>query len=234
LWFAFALLIFSCSYAVVRLVRGPVSNKTKQNEVKTTGIVLLILLISLGAFGIRLVQPIDTSIMNMQLCYFSQYIILFITGIYAYRNNWLSTIHNWLGKRWLLITFAGGFIPWIIIMIGGGVLEGIFAYKGGVNWQSASYALWESFVSVSMAVGLITLFQEKYNKQNILIKKLSDNAFAVFVFHMPIIVSLSLLLKGLILPPLVKFILLSLIGLPVCFVFTHYVIRRIPVLNKVV
>lgn len=233
LWFAFALLIFSCIYAFIRLIRGAVIQETQRKEIRTSDIVLLVLLISVGAFCIRLVQPIDTSILNMQLCYFSQYIVLFITGVYAYRNNWFSTIQNPFGKKGLVATLLGGFIPWTVIMIGGGALNGLYVYKGGMNWQSASFALWESFISVSMAIGLITLFREKFNTQNKLGKILSDNCFTVYVFHTPIIVYLSLLLKGIMLPPLVKWLLLCVIGIPVCFAVTHFVIRRIALLNKV-
>jgi len=233
LWFALALLIFSCVYACVRLVQGPVVQKTKQKEIRLLHIILLILLISTGAFCIRLIQPIDTSILNMRLSNFSQYIILFITGIYAYRYNWFSTIKNRFRIKGLISLLVGGLIPWTVIMIGGGALTGVYLYKGGMNWESASFALWESFISVGTAILLITIFRDKLNKQNKLVKILSDNSFAVYVFHTPILVYLALMLQAIILPPLVKCLLLITIAIPVCFAITHFVIRRVPLLKKV-
>lgn len=239
LWFAFALLIFSCVYAIVRLIIDTIAKKSQQiekpmlKEIKTVHVILLILLISAGAFCIRLIQPIDTSILNMQLCYFSQYVILFPVGIYAYRNNWFSSISYRFGHKWLLAALLGGIIPWTIIMVGGGALSGHYVYKGGMNWQSAAFALWESFISVSMAIGLITLFREKFNRQNKLVKILSDNSFSVYVFHTPIIISISLLLKGIVLPPLPKCLLLIIICVPVCFAVSHLLIKRVPLLKKV-
>jgi glucans biosynthesis protein C len=233
LWFAFALLIFSCIYAFVRLIRGTAAVKKKVYELKPSGIVFLIFGISVGAFCIRLVQPIGASILNMQLGNFSQYIILFITGVYAYRNNWFSSVQNFFRKKGLIVTVIGGFIPWSIIMIGGGAINGLNFYKGGMNWQSATFALWESFISVSMAIGLLSLFREKFNYQNKLTKILSDNAFAVYVFHTPIIIFLSFQLKSVVLPPLIKFLILSAIGIIVCFTITYFIIKRMPILKKV-
>jgi glucans biosynthesis protein C len=239
LWFALALLIFSCIYACIRLILQLIAQKSQQaekprlKEIRTIHVILLILLISVGAFCIRLIQPIDTSILNMQLCYFSQYIILFTVGIYAYRNNWFSSIPYQFGQKWFLTAMLGGIIPWTIIMVGGGALEGLYVYKGGMNWQSAAFALWESYISVSMAVGLITLFREKLNRQNKLFKTLSDNAFSVYLFHTPIIIYISLLLKEVTLPPLLKCLLLIVICIPVCFTISHFMIKRIPILNNV-
>ncbi len=233
LWFAFAVLIFSCIYALVRLIKDGKVQDTQRKEIKAAHIVLLALLISASAFIIRLIQPIGTSIMNMQLCYFSQYIFLFITGVYAYRNNWFSTIQNRFGLKGLIALVLGGLIPWSVIMAAGGAVNGSTAYMGGMNWQSASFALWESSISVGTTIVLIALFREAFNHQNRLVKVLSDNAFAVYVFHTPIIVYLSLLLRGLVLPPLAKWLLLSGIGVPACFLATYFIFRRIPILKRI-
>jgi glucan biosynthesis protein C len=87
MWFAVALFIFSLIYGVARLiVRRPVSAR-KHLKPSLVNAVILILIISVWAFLIRIVQPIGTSILNMQLCFFASYIILFVVGIIAYRNN---------------------------------------------------------------------------------------------------------------------------------------------------
>jgi glucans biosynthesis protein C len=235
LWFAFALLIFSIIYALARNL----TNKNKKYETKMmpeiSKIIKLILLISVCAFLIRLVQPMDTSILNMQLCFFSQYIILFIVGILCYRYRWFSGFDYKYGKRWLFAALVPGFVVWVIIILSGGALNGNFnLYKGGLYWQSSAYALWESFISVSMAIGLITLFREKFNKQNQLIKVMSDSAFTVYMFHAPIIIFFTLLFKSSTLLPIIKFVLLSVIGIPICFLCAHFIIRRIPILKKVI
>lgn len=114
-----------------------------------------------------------------------------------------------------------------------GALRGdLEVFFGGVSWQSAVYALWESFVSISMSIGLIALFKEKYNKQNKLISTMTDNAFSVYVFHAPIIIALSLLFAPVNIIPFVKFVILTIISIPLCFLFTNF-IRKIPFLRKI-
>jgi peptidoglycan/LPS O-acetylase OafA/YrhL len=178
-------------------------------------------------------MPIGTAFFNMQLCFFASYIVLFIVGIFAFRSNLFNKISYKAGKRWFICGIALGLIIWlgvVIMVLKSGDTNSI---EGGLTWQSAAYALWESFVAVSISVGLIAIFREKFNFQSKFIKILSDNAFAVYMFHPPIIVAIALMFKPLILPPIAKWLLLSVICVPLCFAATHYVFRRIPFLKKV-
>ena len=89
MWFAAALFAFSLIYGLVRLLSNRsnlASNKKKLNPTFRFAF-SLILIIAVFAFLIRIVQPIGTDILNFQLCYFSSYIILFVVGVLAYRNN---------------------------------------------------------------------------------------------------------------------------------------------------
>lgn len=233
LWFALALLIFSVIYALIRFFKNKNTLMIEKEKIGLKDVVMLIIFISISAFIIRIVQPIDTSVLNMQLCFFSQYIILFIVGIIAYRNEWLLQLDYKFGIKCLKAAMVPGAIIWLIIMLTGGALNGKFYFKGGLHWQSATYALWESFTAVSMSIGFIALFREKYNEQNEFIKVLSDNSFAVYVFHAPILVIISQSMKGIEFPPLIKFSILCVTGLTISFAFTNFVIKKIPVLNKV-
>ncbi len=234
LWFAFTLLIFNCVYAIVRSLSKQ-SSETKRKELPGFQSVLqLILLIAVLAFLVRLLQPIGTSVLNLQLCYFVQYIILFIVGIKAGRYDWFAQLQYSLGRRWLLTAIIPATIFWIFIMLTGGALEDkLDLYMGGFTWQSAAYALWESFVAVAMAIGLITLFREKYNYRTGIVKAMSDSSFTVYMFHAPIIIAISLALSHLQVSPVIKFFIALLTGLPLCFLLSYYVIRRIPILKKV-
>jgi hypothetical protein len=235
LWFALALLIFSVIYATVRLLIDKKPGYTGISSPNTFNPILLISLIGICAFLIRLVQPIGTSVLNMQLGFFAQYVILFIVGIKAYRLNWFEKESFRYGRKWLCAGITLGIIIWLLLMLTGGALEGsIDAYMGGPHWQSAFYALWESFVGVSMSIGLLSFFKEKINFHNTVLKVLSDNSFAVYVFHAPVVISIALLLRPVLLAPLLKFLILIITGIPVTFAVTHFIFRRIPLLNKVI
>ena len=83
-----------------------------------------------------------------------------------------------------------------------------------------------------MGIGLIAVFREKLNHQSQLINTMSDNSFAVYMFHPPIIVAVKLLFAPVTLPPLAKWLVLCVVCVPVCFALTHFVFRRIPVLKN--
>lgn len=233
LWFAFALLIFDLVYVLVRLVtKDPNEEKKPLPRLKPT--IILILIISVAAFLIRIVQPIGTNVMNMQLCFFAQYIILFILGIKASRYDWFNQIKYEQGRKWLFTALIPGLVAWIIFMIAGGVFSSGFApFEGHLTWQSFVYAVWESFTAVAMSIGLIALFKERHNKQNKLMKTLSDNSFCVYMFHSVIILAMSKAVAGISVHPLIKFVVLCNVGVPVCFLISHFILRRIPLLKKV-
>lgn len=234
MWFAAALFIFSLIYSVVRLIaHKPIPVDKQPLEPSFINAVILILIISICAFLIRLVQPIGTNILNMQLCYFASYIILFTVGILAYRNNLFAQISYKAGKRWLISSIVLGF-PVCLVVVGIAEKSGnTAALNGGLNWLSAGYSIWESFTAVAVSMGLIAVLREKFNRQNRLVKTLSDNAFAVYMFHPPILVAITLLLRPVALLPIVKWLMLCVICVPVCFAAAHFVIRRVQLLKNI-
>jgi glucan biosynthesis protein C len=235
MWFALALLIFSAAYAVYRLFRQGPENSPQDGKLPGhLAVVGLVLLISAFAFAIRLAQPIGTNIMNMQLGFFSQYIILFMIGTVVYRKNWLSRIPYSFGMIWFKAALIIGSIFWLAILIfGGGVSGDLAKYNGGLYWQSAAYALWESFFCVGICLGLIVLFRKHFNVQGKFTKFMSDNYFSVYVFHPPILILVTLALRDFAWPPLIKFTIAIAISVPLCFLTSHLVLRRIPILKRV-
>jgi len=235
MWFAVALFGFSLVYGVERMISripAPAPGK-KQLELSLANALILILVISVSAFLIRIVQPIGTSVLNMQLCYFASYIALFLVGIIAYRNNMFARISYRTGKRWLISAFVLGFPAWLALIIFATLAGDTAALMGGLTWQSAGFSLWESFVAVAMSIGLIAVFREKLNHQSTLARKLSQNSYAVYMFHPMIIVEVTLLFSGVILYPVAKWLVLCIICVPLCFAATYFVFRRIPLLKDV-
>jgi surface polysaccharide O-acyltransferase-like enzyme len=235
MWFTVALFAFSLAYGLVRLIsRGaaPLSGRKLLRPTfwKAVG---LILVIAIFAFLIRIVQPIGTSILNMQLCFFASYIILFVVGIMAYRNDLFARISYRTGRRWLISGIVLGFLAWLALVIAASAFVSTAPLEGGLTWQSAAYSTWESFVAVAMSIGLIAVFREKFNHQSRLVKTLADNSFAVYMFHPMIIIPVTLLLSPIPLYPIAKWLVLCVICVPLCFAMTHFVFRKIPLLKNV-
>ncbi|MEN6342499.1 MAG: acyltransferase family protein [Methanospirillum sp.] len=233
MWFAVALFAFSLVYGLVRRVLPGAAPRERRVEPSPANAVALILVIAVSAFLIRIVQPIGTSILNMQLCYFASYIALFLVGILAYRQDLFARIGYRTGKRWLAGGIVLGFFAWLVLVVVATATGTTAALNGGPTWQSAAFSLWESFVAVAMGIGLVAVFGETFDRQSPLVRKLSDNAFAVYMFHPPIIVGVALLFGTVALYPVAKWLLLCLICVPLCFAATHFVFRRIPLLKDV-
>ena len=93
-------------------------------------------------------------------------------------------------------------------------------------------AIWEQLAGFSMIIGLIGIFKQKLNKQDILAKKLSGAAYAVFIIHAFVIVTLSSILKDWCVYPVVKFIILSPVALFLCFAI-GILLKKIPLFTKI-
>ena len=234
LWFAVALLVFSLAYALVRRGTTGTVRSLRRRRLSTGHCAALILFIAAAAFAIRLVQPIGTAVLNMQLCFFAGYVALFVAGTAGWRNQWLATLPYSVGRKWLTAVALLGIPAWSGVVVGGGVLEmqSVAVIAGGWQWQSAGYALVEAFIGVGMSIGLLALFKERCNKPSRFWQTLADHSFAGYVFHAPIIIALTLVLRELQLYPLLKFAIASALALPLCFAAAHFVLRRIPLLNR--
>jgi glucan biosynthesis protein C len=235
LWFAVALLVFSILYAILRQFSFSPALIAKQDTpilLKNGWIIAVIALISIMAFLLRLVQPAGVALFNtftgnfMQIGNFSSYIILFILGIIFYQRNLLMNLPYKRGRFWFSLALLLGVPLWFVIMVTG-IKTNPTALFGGFHWQSAVYSIWESFFCVGVSLGLLAIFQKKYNKQGKVSNFLSENAFGVYVIHTPILVGITMMFSGIVLNPLMKMIMMAILVLPICFGFSYW-LRKLP------
>ena len=90
-----------------------------------------------------------------------------------------------------------------------------------------------NFLRYRKSIGLLSFFQRKYNRESKFSKILSANAFSVYLIHAPIIVLLSYALQAVVLHPLLKFTLASVIAVPLCFLISNFIVLKIPLANKI-
>ncbi len=231
MWFAIALLLFSmaCAFTssakIWRISAGPLTR---------TRVLILILLVTAGTILVRIPYPAGTDVWNMQLCFFTQYIALFIVGVLAFRNDWLASLTKKDGRFWSIVALLSIFLLLFPNMILGGAMDDNFEpYEGGLHWQVAMLALWEQVFGISVCMWILVWFRERHNRQSKLYKKLSDNAFAVYLFHPPIVIGFAVLLVDTGLPSFVKFAALFISASVVTFALSEFMFRRIPGLKKV-
>jgi len=199
LWFAEALLIFSLAYAGWRFLRKLGAPAASSEAPRSARFALLALATGVAAFCIRQPWPTGTSVLNLQFCYFASYITLFILGVHGGERGWFERVADCQGRRWLIAGLIG--IPaWLVIILSSGAAH----IEGGWHWQAAVYGLWEAFVAISMAIGLVVFFRRYAAWDNRFTRLLSKNAFRIYMFHTPVLVGISVALAGWHVPMLLK------------------------------
>jgi fucose 4-O-acetylase-like acetyltransferase len=233
MWFAVALLLFSTAYACIRIATRGGAMPQVLPVPTHAGIAAIILLIAACTFLVRMVQPIGTSFLNMQFCFFSQYVVLFALGIVARRGDWFARLPRQLGLTWLRVAILGGVPAWFLLVampgIGGGNVQ---ALRGGMTWQSAAYSLWESFFCLGVCLGLTVLFRDHFNRQGRFAAWMSRNSFSAYLFHPPLLIAVTLGLKPLAVGGTVKFVLACMLAVPLTFLVSAFLRPRLPVLRN--
>ena len=193
---------------------------------------LLIVVMALGSFLVRLAAPVGESWYNMQLCFFAQYILLFSIGLWAGRVGLLQSLPRQAGKVWLRLAFAVGVPAWFLLMGLGGALSGNEkVYGGGWHWQAAGYAAWEAFFCVAISIGLVTLYRGRANVKNRVTGLLSSTSFGIYVFHTPLLVGVSVLMRTATMYPLAKALIAGVVAWAGSLAVA-WIVRRIPGLGK--
>lgn len=231
LWFVEALLIFAGFYVLWRLLAKSTEIKRKIPGNRTIAIFALIL--GIVTFIVRIWLPMgwNFELLNLQIPFFPQYIIMFIIGLIAYRGNWFFQIPEKAGKFWSSI--AAFLLLIFSFLLGLGSRDGDFArFLGGFYWQAFAYALWEQFFGVAIIIALTVLFREKYNDQGRFLRSMSASVYTVYIFHAPIIVFLALGLRGVVLDHLLKFLLVAPLAVGLCFLISYY-IRKLPIARSI-
>ncbi len=234
MWFTLALFLFSIVYGLFRSCRPKAVRPDLGTDLPTHGQVIgLIIVMSVCTFLVRTVQPIGTNILNMQLCFFSQYILLFLVGVHAWRRDWLLRVPSQFGMRWFKLALIGGTLAWFAFALAVVKTKSEAQVSGGFTWQSAGLSIWESFFCVGVCLGLLVLFREKFNRRGRITRWLSDNCFAVYFFHTPVLIAVTLAVGGFGAPKPVKFLCASILGVTLTYLASSLVLRRIPILKRV-
>ncbi len=235
LWFVEALLIFNLIYVLWRRLAKPVTTPPRPDSKTPDNLAIAVFALLLGVvtFIVRIWLPMGWNFapLNLQFPYFPQYIALFVLGLIAYRRNWFMGISEATGKLWQRITiFLIVLLP--IVFVAGGAGEDPTPFLGGIHWQAFVFALWEQSLCMGMVISLLIWFRKRYNHQGSLAKAMSASAYTVFIIHAPVAVLVALALSGISLYPLIKFPLVALIVVPLCFLLSNY-IRKLPLARSI-
>lgn len=236
MWFCLVLFAFSLVYAGTRLTRDGTGARARGPAIPSPlAILVFVLAMASGTFVVRLFTPGGTSIVNIHPGDLPQYVLMFAAGILAGRGRWLESAPSNATLRMsagFLIT-AGAI--WIsIVALALTHPDDMDLLNGGLNLLSALRCLWEALVCVGMSYMLIAIYRTYFNDQGPVARFLSQNAFAVYMFHPPVIIGCAIVLHQMALPGPWKAALLTLLAALATYSLSSLVLRRIPYLQSVI
>jgi glucan biosynthesis protein C len=238
LWFVAHLLVYAFGYALWRLLarRVPLVERVDGWVPGHRAILGYALALAAVTFVVRIEYPIDRwelalGLVPAEYAHWPQYFSLFLLGILAYRRDWLRRIPAATGLRWLGIGLIAAGLrygyalaqPLGLPPLGDG---------GGLSWQSLVRNIWEALLCVGLCVGLPVLLRERFSHQGDLLRWLTPNAYAAYVIHIWLIVALQAALASIAIEPFSKFVIVMLVGAPLCFLLGA-LLRKLPQVSRV-
>ncbi|NVM36298.1 MAG: acyltransferase family protein [Candidatus Lokiarchaeota archaeon] len=239
LWFILLLLIFVGIYIVFRVLTARYfpqksihmfRDKFPPNRV----LFLCIALLSFLTFAVRLVFPVDEWFFFVQFAHIIHYTFYFYCGVLAYRGDWFSRISSSHARHWGIISLITILLSPVILLLGGALESGNYdVFKGGMTWQALTYAICESILLIGIPIWLIYMFRERLTHHGRVSKALAANVYTVYIIHQPVLIAFNVAFLYIAIPTVVKFIIVSLITVPVCFLLSHFIFRKIPYAKRV-
>lgn len=225
LWFIEHLLIFSLVYAGWRVLT---KNRTRTdrpllNPPGPLPILGLALGIAVVSGVVREFYPIDKWVMllgfiKVMWADVPRDLAFFIVGIVAYRNGWFVRFPTRAGMIWLAIGVGLALFQYAYELGLTGSLVPTTGLAAGVL-----RLLWEGLFVCAISIGLTVLFRERLNVGTALSRALGKAQYAAYIFHLFVVLLCQYAVLSLPLPPLAKFALVTLVSIPLTFVFSSWV-----------
>jgi surface polysaccharide O-acyltransferase-like enzyme len=234
LWFVAALLTFTFIYLL--MIQAGFKLRKTINLPNNRQLLLAAFLLGIITFLTRLLFPTGWTLkpLGFQLGHFPQYICMFTAGIIASKNNWLAQLNYRQGKSLLrvilpmiLLVLPAMFVVYLVLKFP------IDSFNGGWNPISLAYSLWEQITGLIIMMALLSIAKFKWNNPSAFLKRLSANAFAVYIFHPLAVIGLSVIVKDLPIDPAFKLLFVAPLAVVTAFLFADLV-RRVPFVRAII
>lgn len=221
MWFVQQLLIMCAVYAAARILL-PARPRQARRTPPGWAVVIFALALAFASAIIRIWFDMDEWVyllgfIKLQPFDLARDSALFAVGILAARNNWVLRFPTRAGRTWLAVGLVLA-AAWYAFRLA--LPRGVEANEMVIG---ALFTLWESFLCVGMCIGLTVLFRDLWNTQNALLKHAAQAQYATYILHVGLVLVFQWLAMPLAMPPLVKFLLVSLFAVPVSYLVGHLV-----------
>jgi peptidoglycan/LPS O-acetylase OafA/YrhL len=233
MWFVWALLIFAGAYLLLRAAIG--AERLERARPFPSNAVLAASALATGAvaFLLRLRWPTGEEAIGLQIGYFASYVVLFAAGCLGAKGRWLENVpaNRLVAWRRISIIAAVALPAALIAVLSSPGASG--PPNGGWNMLAVFYAFWKPFFAWGVILALLVFFQRHFAALGPVWRNLARRAYLIYIIHPPILVGVSLAMRSLAAPALIKFALAGSATCVLCF-FAAGALLTLPPVRRVV
>ena len=214
LWFLEHLIIYSFLFALFfyALRRFSITIKM-QFYVFLTFILLLTILVT---YIMKYYHPVTEmsaflGFIQVDYTHVLQNCILFFSGIYFAKMNYMRQIRHFTKKFFFLIGLFLVFLPFLVFYI--------FPSSDYLFYNLTFFSMWESLTAVFFSIGSITYLDTVFRIQSKTLVFLGESSYGIYVFHVIFVVFFQIILEYFAIDPISKFIIVSICSLVLSFGF---------------
>jgi len=233
LWFLLCLIIFSIMLCVIFVIEKNMTEFVYCSNPKQLSSKILLsfaLFCGLIFFAVNIFVSDEKWFFfgGIQPTRFVLYTAYFFLGVSAFKYKWFS-----VEKRFDKILLWAISALLLTVSLLAFYTNFYFEIERSILLMFFRAMLW-SFLGLSIFMTLIRIFHYNYDRPSRLWQKISDNAYAIYIIHLPVIVILQYLLIKLPLLPFVKFMIVFFAGLIISYLMSEYLIHRIPIVKNII
>ncbi|MGZ4580843.1 MAG: acyltransferase family protein [Nocardioidaceae bacterium] len=232
MWYVAALLAFSLVYAAVRRLRP--AAEARRAELTTGRLVLAAATIAVTSFAVWQVWPFNAEVfLNLRFGEWPQGAVLFGLGVWAAEAGWLDDL-AWARARRL------GWVAAAAAVLLGSLFGLEIIARGDVDVllqatqpaPTAAFALLDGVIAVTWTLWCVAWFRRRWTRHGPLLGEAARASYATYVFHPLVLTSIMVLLAPVVLVAELKFVLISVVAVPACFL-VGYALTRLPGVSRV-
>jgi surface polysaccharide O-acyltransferase-like enzyme len=233
MWFVAALLVFSLAYAALRRLH-PVRRPTRPARPLRL-LTAAAATIAVASLAVWQVWPWNAEVpLNLRVGEWPQGAVLFALGVHAGETGWphepsRASVRQ-LGRVAAAAAAAlSGLIGFEVLVRGD--VDALLGAR--VPLDTALLAVLDGILAVAWTVWCTAWFQRRWNRHGVLMAKAARASYATYVLHPLLLTTLMVLFAVVTLAPALKFLTLSVLAVPACFLI-GYALTRMPGVSRIV
>lgn len=218
LWFVENLLVYALLFGCLRFILQKTSFAKKFNLNVYLFSLTFILIVSIATIVVRDYNQVGEiknvlGFLMIEVAHWPLYLGFLISGIIANQTDMFQKFPSIYGKSLLAL----------------GLLMAVKVYFPGlypdiINSLSGQYfEIFETILGFSLSFGLIVLFRDHLNSTNKLFKNMSENAYAAYIFHYPIVIAIQYGFDKVPINLLTKFFIVGILSVIFSFAFSQLI-----------